>query len=208
LLLSVHTCAYCQFMYEFLSRFTYSRSLNAPTLAKFAIYSLFFFIKFHFRNGRVIHYGMQCGVTFLYSLTVQIFLLSLKGNDRMKASSISKRAKSANSASRSASNAAPSMSAPSSFREDYASSNSNHIFNHTEKGSPSRAQSHHSRSPSLGANPITTTNSLNGSASINANNEMLETKINRKRAESDLQLLANRFGGIFGHMVLLVTYFS
>lgn len=93
-----------------------------------------------------------------------------------------KRAKSAN-ASRPSSSIA--------FREDYGGTGSNDSMNSNQ----GYGKSSHSRSPPQlnNSNALPgTTPSLNGSYSSNGNNEMLEVKISRKRAESDLQLLANR----------------
>ena len=100
----------------------------------------------------------------------------------MKLSAPPKRAKSANSGSRDRDRDRPSTAvkgAPSSsHREDFTNSGYSYPENNSRSRSPPR---------DVGA-----TASLNGSFSSNVSNEMLEVKINRKRAESDLQLLANR----------------
>eukprot|EP01035_Chromulina_nebulosa_P025704 gene25704-33566_t len=103
----------------------------------------------------------------------------------MKLSAQPKRAKSANSGVTRdrdrdrPTTAVKSSAVPSSsyYREEFTNTN-NSSYSYPENNS-------RSRSPPREA-------SLNGSFASNISNEMLEVKINRKRAESDLQLLANR----------------
>ena len=101
----------------------------------------------------------------------------------MKLSAPPKRAKSASSGmtrdrDRERPTTAVKAAAPSSsYREEFTNANSS-AYSYPENNS-------RSRSPPREA-------SLNGSFASNISNEMLEVKINRKRAESDLQLLANR----------------
>ena len=100
----------------------------------------------------------------------------------MKLSAPPKRAKSASSGMRDRPSTAAKGAPSSSNREDFTNTNSS-AYSYPENNSRSRSPPR-----DVGA----TTASLNGSFSSNISNEMLEVKINRKRAESDLQLLANR----------------
>jgi len=107
--------------------------------------------------------------------------------------STTKRAKSANSTRSTNTYSTPLPQAPLSHREEYFGSNSSSA-NSSYNGPTGKSHAQHNRSSSIGPpGRERTGTSMNASFSSNGNNEMLDVKINRKRAESDLQLLANRF---------------